>query len=215
MPNLTSVGITNGSPSSGTGTVSTIDALLAVLPAALAANGGLKIEGVANGVSVPVTSRGVFVTCTTDITRPADTTAYAANDALSNSTSAPTSGGFTFTGAARTSGGSGIITDMWIGSTAATGSMQGEIWLFDQAVTNVNDNAAFAISDAENKTVVGVIPFTTGAGTNNAGVHVQNLNIGFTCVGSADLRYLVKIKAAYTPASGEVITTRLKIMQVD
>ncbi len=34
MPNLTSIGVTSGIPTSGTGTVSTIDALLAVLPPA-------------------------------------------------------------------------------------------------------------------------------------------------------------------------------------
>lgn len=156
-----------------------------------------------------------FATCSTDITRPADTTAYAANDALSDSTSAPTSGGFTFTSAARKSGGSGIITDMWICSSNATGSQQGEIWIFDTAVTNINDNSAFAISDSEIKTVVAKIPYTTVADTNNAGVHVQNLAIGYTCVGSANLRFLVKIKAAYTPASAEVTTVRIKCVQLD
>lgn len=155
------------------------------------------------------------VTCSTDITRPADTTAYAANDALSDSTSAPTSGGFTFTSAARFSGGSGIITDLSVSSSAATGAMQGEIWIFDTSVTNINDNSAFAISDSEVKTVVAKVPFTTIADTNNAYVQVQNLNIGFTCVGSANLRFLVKIKAAYTPASAEVITVRIKCLQVD
>lgn len=45
MPNLTSVGLTAGVPTSGTGTVSTLDALLAVLPAALATGGGLYVAG--------------------------------------------------------------------------------------------------------------------------------------------------------------------------
>src|SRR5262245_45424593 len=87
-----------------------------------------------------VTSLGSFVTCTTDVTRPADTTAYAANDALSDSTSAPTSGGFTFSSAARASGGSGIITDAIIGTSNDAGTLlQGEIWIFDTSVTNIND----------------------------------------------------------------------------
>lgn len=158
---------------------------------------------------------GFFATCSTDITRPADTTAYAANDALSDSTSAPTSGGFTFTSAGRKSGGSGIITDMWICSSNATGGQQGEVWIFDSAVTNVNDNAAFAISDSEIKTVVAKIPYTTVADTNNAGAHVQNLAIGYTCVGSANLRFLVKIKSAYTPVASEVTTVRIKCIQLD
>lgn len=157
-----------------------------------------------------------FVTCSTDITRPADTAIYAANDALSDSTSAPTSGGFTLTGAARVSGGSGIITDLIVTSSnnAAT-TLQGEVWIFDTSVTNVNDNAAFAISDAEVKTLVGVVPFTLVAGVNNSMKHVQNLSIGFTTVGSANLRYLVMVKNAYTPASAEVITVRAKVLQVN
>lgn len=161
-----------------------------------------------------ILSAGV-VTCTTDITRPADTTAYAAGDALSNSTSAPTSGGFAFTGAARASGKSGVINDVIVTSSNAAGGLQGEIWIFDSATTNVNDNSAFAISDAEAKTLVAKIPFSLTAGTNNATYHGQSLGIGYTTVGSADLRYLVRVAAAYTPASAEVITCRLKCMQVN
>lgn len=177
-------------------------------------DGDYEMLQIANGLlwTAPI---GFFATCSTDITRPADTTAYSTNDALSDSTSAPTSGGFTFTGAGRKSGGSGIITDMWVSSSNATGAMQGEIWIFETSVTNINDNSAFAISDSEIKTVVAKIPFTTVADTNNAGVHVYPLSIGYTCVGSANLRFLVKVKAAYTPASAEVTTVRIKCIQVD
>ena len=159
---------------------------------------------------------GFFATVSTDVTRPADVTAYAANDALSDSTTAPTSGGFTFTSAARKSGGSGIITDAIITTSAdAATLLQGEIWIFDTAVTNINDNTAFAVSDTEIKTYVGKIPFTLEDAGNNGAATVQNLSLGFTCVGSANLRYLVKVKNAYTPASAEVLTVRLKIIQVD
>jgi hypothetical protein len=159
---------------------------------------------------------GFQTTVSTDITRPADTTAYAANDALSDSTTAPTSGGFTFTSAARKSGGSGVITDAIITTSADAGTLlQGEIWLFDTSVTNINDNSAFAVSDAEIKTFVGKIPFTLEDAGNNGAAHVTNLSIGFTCVGSANLRFLVKVKNAYTPANAEVLTVRLKIIQTD
>ena len=134
---------------------------------------------------------------------------------MSDSTSAPTSGGFTLTSLARASGKGGIITDLFVSSSNPAGGFSGEIWLFDTAVTNINDNAAFAISDSEIKTVVGVIPFTTVADTNNSQSHAQGLNIGFTTSGSANLRYLIKVKAAYTPISAEVITVRAKALQVD
>lgn len=162
----------------------------------------------------PLPVRSMQVTCTTDVTRPANTTAYAVNDAWSDSTSAPTSGGFTFTSAARVSGGSGVITDAIVASSNNPGTLlQGEIWLFDTSVTNINDNSAFSITDSEVKTVVGVIPFTLGTNNLNSIAHVQNLSIGFTCSGSANLRFLVKVKNAYTPASAEVLTCRLKILQ--
>ena len=160
---------------------------------------------------------GLGATCSTDITRPADTTAYAANDALANSTSSPTTGGFTFTGAARKSGGSGIITDAVIVSSNPAGTpLQGEIWLFDSAVTAINDNAAFALSDSDAKLFVGKIAFTVAVdATNNSQAHVTGLNIMFTCVGSANLRYLVKVKNAYAPANAEVLTVRMKTVYLD
>lgn len=54
MANLTTVDLTAGVPTAGTGTVMTLNSIAALLPAALAANGGLKVEGVASGVAVPV-----------------------------------------------------------------------------------------------------------------------------------------------------------------
>jgi hypothetical protein len=163
-----------------------------------------------------VSPLGFPVTVQTDVTRPADTTAYATGDAISNSTSAPTSGGFTLTGAARKSGGSGIITDMTIASSNDPATrLSGEIFLFDQAVTNINDNAAFAVSDAEIKTCVGVVPFSLFDAGNNGFAHITGLNILFTCVGSANLRFLVRTRNAYTPASAEEITVTAKILQID
>lgn len=153
--------------------------------------------------------------CTVDVTRPADTTAYAVDDALSNSTSAPTTGGFTFANAAAFSGGGGIITDAIITTSAdPTTKLQGEIWLFDRAVTNINDNTAFAVTDAEIKTCIGKIPFTFEDAGNNGFYHATNLNISFLCNGSADLRFLVRVKNAYTPVSAEVFTFVIKGIQM-
>lgn len=198
-----------------------------ILRVALATDSpGVAILGqTTKSASAPVTlasdqALGFALTCTTSITRPADTTAYAANDCFSDSTSAPTSGGYTLTGAGRISGGSGIITDILIVSSADPATtLQGELWIFDSAATNVNDNAAFALSDGDALLLVGVVPFTlattvAGSGTNSY-ASLQGLNLGFTCVGTANLRYLVKVKAAYTPISAEVLTVRAKIVQTN
>lgn len=221
MPNLTSVTVTAGVPTAGTGTVSTLDALMALLNAngqtTMSASAPVAIASDQTAIAV----KGSQVTVSTDITRPANTTTYADGDNFSDSTSAPTSGGFQFSSAGRASGGSGIITDMVVVSSnpAATTALQGEVWIFDSSVTNINDNSAFSISDAEAKTLVAKIPFTMVTDTNNSAVHVTGatsgtpLPCGFTCVGSANLRYLVKVKNAYPPISGEVLTVRLKIIQ--
>lgn len=158
---------------------------------------------------------GDFVTCSTDVTRPANTTTYTVNDALADTT--PTSGGFTFTSAARISGGSGIITDLIVSfdEDAAT-PLQGELFIFDTSVTAITDNAAFAITDAESRTIVAKIPFALEDNGNNGFYHAQNLNIGFTAVGSANLRFLVKVKNGYVPTTNSsVITFRLKVLQVN
>jgi len=159
---------------------------------------------------------GSMVFVSTDVTRPADTSAYAANDAWSDSTSAPTSGGFTFTSAGRSSGGSGFITDaVFATSNDPATTLQGELFIFNQSVTNINDNAAFVISDTEVKTLIGIVPFTLEDIGNNGYYHAKNLNIGYTCSGSANLRFLVRVKNAYTPASSEVLTCGIKVLRVD
>lgn len=167
-------------------------------------------DGVANDVNTttPLPVRGDFITVSVNFTRPADTTAYAVNDSISNSTTAPTAGGFTIASAARASGGSGMITDVLVASSnpAAT-PLSGEIMVFNQAVgTHANDNAAVGYTDAEIGTnLVARIPFTlNSSGTTNTSVHLQGLNIGYTCSGSADLRFVIRALAAYTPASAEV-----------
>lgn len=150
----------------------------------------------------------------TDVTRPADTTLYTAGDALSDSTSAPTSGGFTFSNAARVSGGSGIITDLMVCSSNDPGvRLSGEVFIFNTSVTNINDNAAFAVSDTEIKTCEGVIPFSLFDAGNNGFSHTGGLNIAFTCSGSANLRFLVRVRNGYTPASSEVLTFTIKGIQ--
>lgn len=173
--------------------------------------GRVGIDQTTPGTTDQVTTRTSITTIKTTVTRPADGNAYAVGDCFSNSTSAPTSGGGTFTSAARASGGSGRITDAVI-SMSAKSAFQGEIWVFDQAATNTNDNAAIALSAADALNCVGVIPFNVNDTGSVAGIsYVTGLDIRYTCVGTANLRFLVVVKAAFTPASGEVLGICLKV----
>lgn len=159
---------------------------------------------------ISFTSR-VPSTISTTITRPTDTNAYTANDAFANSTSAPTVGGFTLTGMARESGVTGEIMDAVFSMSAGT-ALQGELWLFDQAVTAINDNAAFSVSDSDILNLVGIIPFNcTDTTAANSVSYVTGIGIGYTCVGTANLRCLVKVMNAPTPGNAEVLSIRLKV----
>ncbi len=166
----------------------------------------------AGPLNAPISYNPNVATISMSFARTADTNAYTANDAWANSTSAPVNGGFTLVGMARTVGGSGTITDAEFSTSAAT-ALQGELWLFDQAVTATNDNAALSVSDADILNLVGVIPFNcVDTNSANAISYVTNIGIGYTCVGSANLRFLVKVMNAPTPGSAEVLSIRLKVM---
>jgi len=151
------------------------------------------------------------------IQRPANTTAYAANDAWADTT--PTSGGFSITGAAFASGGYGQLHELVLTSDADPATLlQGEIWIFNQSVTAVTDNAAFAITDAEARTLMGIVPFVMissagGSGANSV-AYIPNIGMIYNCSGSTSLRFLVKVKNAYTPANGEILTVTWKLQRL-
>lgn len=149
-------------------------------------------------------------------TRPADTTAYTAGDALSDSTSAPSV--LTFKNAVRD--GSAILeAAICMDSVAAGTKPDLELWLFHTAPTPVNDNAAFAISDAEILNLVAIVPFavaTFQASSNNCACQKTGLAIPVhgalrdKARKTVDLYGMVVVRNAYTPASGEVFNFSLK-----
>lgn len=152
-----------------------------------------------------------ITTIKTSVTRPNDTNAYATGDTFADSTSAPTSGGFMLSNAARSSGGSGKITDAIIGLSGGE-AMSGELWIFDQAATAKNDNAAFDVSDSDLLNLVAVIPFAcTDTTSSNSVSYVTGLDYRYTCVGSANLRFLVKVMAGFTPTAQSKLSICLKV----
>lgn len=154
------------------------------------------------------------------VTRPADTTAYAAGDAVTDSTSAPTV--ITFTNVAKANNGGGTIVSAEL-IDSANQSTKGifELWVFDTTVTPDNDNAVFTPTDAELATLVGIIPFDVSyvgdaqSGANGNAVYQANfLNLPFKAgAASRNLFGLLVVRNAYTPVSGEVFTIRLNVSQ--
>lgn len=160
------------------------------------------------------------ISATVIVTRPANTTAYTAGDNWSSSTSAPAT--IDFANVVNAAGNSMLITDLVVVDLAnQTVLLQGELWLFNAAPTQVNDNSAFTLSNADIEKAIGIIPFTMGdTGSSAAGAsgntinHVQNLSIGYTSILDANLYAMVKVLNAYTPVSAESLVFMIKCAQV-
>lgn len=146
---------------------------------------------------------------TITVTRPADTTAYAANDEVCDSTSAPAVQ--TLTSMARASGKSlRLVSARCIDSSNVATKAQLLVFLFDTTTTPNNDNAAFAPSDSVLNTCVAVLPFNiwypgddTSGATGNAFSPYLGPVLDLKTSGSANLFQRIKVLNAYVPTSAE------------
>jgi hypothetical protein len=160
-----------------------------------------------------------------NLTRPADTTPYSPGDVISAVT---TNDHFTF-GAASNDGSKRVgraigpgtlsvnLARLFSSANQAT-KLDAELWLFCQDIAEVADNGAFAPTDAEMLTLVGIIDFpftawkvgnaTSGAG-GNAVCEIRNLD--FPIARSKDGRLYGQLVArnAYTPVASEIFTVEL------
>lgn len=145
MPNLTSVGITSGVPTSGTGTVSTLDAVLAVLPAALgqaAMAASLPVALASNQSAIPVTTPISYITVTLTL----DTSPYASGDLLADTQA--------IAAALRLTNGQAILHSVH----AIDEDDQGvafDIYILDSNVSMGTENSAPSITDANGRTILG------------------------------------------------------------
>lgn len=153
------------------------------------------------------------------ITRPADTTAYAAGDAISDNATTPTSGGyFSFT-LSGINGGAFTLIDFTLhksaqGSTNATFDLLLFTTLPDLA--GFEDNAALGITDAEMKECKGVVRFAAADWANVGTGDIQTVTkcIGVVAGSSTMTIYgILTAQAAYTPGSAEVLTLTAHAIQ--
>lgn len=163
-----------------------------------------------------VQAGGLTNIISTSYTRPSDTTTYTAGDVVANSTSAATI--LTFTGVATYESGGGVIhAASLIDSSAESTKPEFDLYLFDTTVAMENDNAAWAPSDAEMETCVGVISFLAAdfkTGNGNGITHKQNIGLPFDCAtNSTSLYGILVARNAYVPTSAEKFTIRLHVLQ--
>lgn len=179
-----------------------------------------KVPALVSG-RVPVDPSGVYspvvgaqIAASASFTRPANTTAYAANGAVSDSTTAATI--LTFSNSARISGGSGIILSArHVKSSATTTNATFRLYLYRATVSAVNDAAQFALLYANRTSRIGFVDFThatAGTGSDATESFVTFTNLGFVASATSLFGQLVAT-AAYVPASAEQHYLELLIAQ--
>ena len=102
------------------------------------------------GGNVDVVTAGISITQSQTVTAGA----YSANDVVGDL--------LTFAGAARGTGGGGVIKDVIIIDDAGQDSVM-ELWLFSETFTAITDNDAFDISQADSRNLVAIISTSNGA----------------------------------------------------
>jgi len=150
------------------------------------------------------------------VTRPADTTAYAVADVLSDSASSPTI--LTFAAVARTNGALGyVLGGTMVTSTAAATAAMVRLLLFNTAPTAVNDNAALSLTDAHALLCIGWLTFDVWQTTANNRIYMARLEgqaPQFDCAAASDDIYAIPVlQNAYTPGSEEIFTFALHVSQ--
>lgn len=172
-----------------------------------AGSGSTLLNGSEVSSSNPLPVAGRTVRNAATFARPADTTAYAALDTVSTSTSAPVV--ITFSSMARINAGSGYITKARIMTDQKTNTARYRLHLFHTAPTLTNDNAAFPLLWADRANRVGKIDFgamTTEDATNSTCAESLNeaVRLSFTCEAANTALYgILETLDAFTPASGQ------------
>ena len=235
MSNLTSVGVTSGQGSSGTGTVSTIDALMADGgQATLGTKADAKnsatdttsisimsvLKQVSSSIQAAATSLANLVNGTVtaavgvalSITRTANTTAYSAGQVIGTGTS---SGNAALSFASmRQAAGDLLITSVALEIDSA-GLISGEsaynLYLYNVTPPSaLADGGAFDLPSGDRAAFLGVIPLGTPAvqGTNTCYVETNGINKQVTLSGTGLFGYLQTV-GAYTPTSARVYKVTL------
>lgn len=200
----------------------------AVLQAGTAIIGQVSIDqttpGTTNGVQVNAALPsgenhvgeigGRMATVRVEKTRPNDTTAYAANDAVSESASAGTNWGFAV---GRTATGSGIVIGAYLACDDTALVARAELDLYDDTITAINDNAEATRLYANQGKYIGTIAFPAAAkkttGSTQAEAANEDVRIPFKCVGSSSIYGILRLLDADTPVANAKYQVTLRVAQ--
>lgn len=152
---------------------------------------------------------GTHGTASATFARPSDTTQYAINDVVSNSTLASTL--MRFANLARALGKGGYLTKARLVTDNKAFLAQMRLWLYTVNNPTVSaDNAGFALNYSNRAIRIGYIDFPTLAtedSTNSnsaSAIRSDDLRLEFTCdPASRDLYGLLETKTLVTPTSAQ------------
>lgn len=160
-----------------------------------------------------------LIRVSSSITRPANQTQYAVDEAVSDATG---NAHYTFTRALKEGAKGGEILVARLSTTVpAATPLLGELWLFHTDIANVADNASWTLTDAELLTRVAVVDFPVASwriNANNACCDVVT-RIPFIpgaplAAGGYALYGQLVAQNTFTPAANsEVLTVELIIAQ--
>jgi hypothetical protein len=174
----------------------------------------VALAGGTNSIGA-VASNSVLSSAT--ITRPADTTPYAAKDVISTAVGAV----IEFAGMARAVGGTGTIVKARLMTNQSTNVAQYRLHLFHTAPTPIADNAQCAMLDANKANRVGMIDFpscaTEGTGSDAAATMRPSSDgsypaplLWYKCAAADTKLYgILETISAFTPASGQTFFIEL------
>lgn len=146
------------------------------------------------------------------VTRPADTTAYTAGDAVSDNATTPTAAGYFALDFKGQAGGAFQLTDLTMHKSVANATNAAfDLLLFTTApaFAGWEDNAAIAITDAEMLECKGVVRFVASGWTSVITGDIQTVTSQIVIVptsASSTVYGILVASGAYTPTSGEILT---------
>jgi hypothetical protein len=202
-------------PALGTAGTASTDVLTVQGVASMTA---LKVDG--SAVTQPVSVAAVVSVKTgmsvvsQEITRPADTTAYAANDVVGPTTT-PAVGVLAdlFSG----NGASGYITKVRLVTNQAANVTPYRIYFYNAAPTAIADNAASSVLYADDAKIIGYVDITNVSQEGSGSDAAMGLWTGQLAAKAAaadnDLYYVIITKAAFTPANGQKYTVTVTLDQ--
>lgn len=142
--------------------------------------------------------------------RPANTTAYAALDTVSDSTSAPS----VLTFATNTSTQGYITKARLMSNNVATAGVVFRLHLYHTAPTAINDNSPFALLYANRANKIGMLDFPSTAteGTGSDSIRTQNITDRLPFITSGTAIYgILETLTVFTPASAQQFYVELTL----